>query len=46
VPEPLAAPHHDGSELYVPERPTDLGESTTVLLRVPKGVAVDAAAVR
>lgn len=46
MPEPLAAPHHDGSELYVPERPTDLGESTTVLLRVPKGVAVDAAAVR
>jgi alpha-glucosidase len=38
--EPLALPHHDGSDVYVPERATALGESTTVLLRVPRGTAV------
>ena len=32
----LAAPHHDGSELYVPEQPADPGDMTTVLLRVPR----------
>ena len=31
-------PHHDGSELYVPEPPTELGDEATVLLRVPRGV--------
>jgi alpha-glucosidase len=46
VPDLLALPHHDGSEQYVPERPTELGGSTTVLLRVPRGVAVDDVAVR
>ena len=44
--ELLVLPHHDGSELYVPERPADLGDKTTVLLRVPRGVAVDEVAVR
>ena len=42
----LAQPHHDGSELYVPERPDELGDETTVLLRVPRGTAVDAVALR
>lgn len=46
MPEPLAVPHHDGSELYVPERPASLGDKTTVLLRVPRGVGVDDVAVR
>lgn len=42
----VSLPHHDGSELYVPEQPTDLGDSTTVLLRVPRETAVDEVAVR
>ena len=41
-----ALPHHDGSELYVPEPPSGLGDETTVLLRVPRATAVDAVAVR
>jgi alpha-glucosidase len=44
--DPLALPHHDGSELYVPERPGALGEKSTVLLRVPRSTAVDEVAVR
>ena len=43
---PLAAPHHDGSELYVHEVPSELGGTTTVRLRVPRASAVDAVAVR
>ncbi len=44
---PLAAlPHHDGSELYVPVPPAELGDETTVLLRVPRATAVDGVAVR
>jgi alpha-glucosidase len=39
-------PHHDGSELYVAEAASQLGEETTVLLRVPRSVAVDQVAVR
>jgi alpha-glucosidase len=42
----LSAPHHDGSELYAPERPDDLGDEATVLLRVPRDTAVDGVAVR
>jgi alpha-glucosidase len=35
----LAEPHHDGSELYVLERPDDLGGEAVIRTRVP--VAVD-----
>ncbi len=42
----LAAPHHDGSELYVLEAPRELGETATVRLRVPRAAALDAVAVR
>jgi len=42
----LAQPHHDGSEAYVPETPTELGDDVTVLLRVPKPSVPDAVAVR
>ena len=42
----LSMPHHDGSDLYVPERPADLGDETTVLLRLPQGAAADSVAVR
>jgi alpha-glucosidase len=43
---PLALPHHDGSDLYVPERAASLEEETTVLLRVPRELAVGEVAVR
>lgn len=36
----LSTPHHDGSETYVPEPPVELGDETTVLLRVPRDLAV------
>ena len=39
-------PHHDGSELYVAELPAELGDETTVLLRVPRATAVNDVAVR
>jgi alpha-glucosidase len=42
VPEP----HHDGSELYVPERPERLGDEVTVRLRVPREAGSDAVALR
>jgi len=42
----LALPHHDGSALYVLETPAELGDTTTVRLRVPRGAALDAVAVR
>jgi alpha-glucosidase len=42
----LHLPHHDGSEVYVPEQPGELGGETTVLLRVPRGKRVDDVAVR
>jgi len=42
----LSEPHHDGSPLYVPEPPTQIGEEVTVRLRVPRSAAVDVAAVR
>jgi len=43
---PLSEPHHDGSPLYVPEQPTEIGDEVTVRLRVPRETAVDEAAVR
>jgi len=42
----LSMPHHDGSELYVPEPAAELGGETTVLLRVPKEAAADDVALR
>ncbi len=32
-------PHHDGSELYVVDRPDELGGEATVRLRTPRGAA-------
>ena len=43
---PLSEPHHDGSPLYVPEQPSEIGDEVTVRLRVPRSVTVDVAAVR
>ncbi|MGH3126981.1 MAG: glycoside hydrolase family 13 protein [Gaiellaceae bacterium] len=43
---PLDTPHHDGSELYVPESPAELGEEITVLLRVAREAPVEDVAVR
>ena len=43
---PLAEPHHDGSELYVPERPTALGDEITVRVRVPRASSADVVALR
>jgi alpha-glucosidase len=42
----FADPHHDGSELYVPEPPSRLGDRTTVLLRVPRRALVDRVVLR
>ena len=42
----LADPHHDGSDLYVLERPSELGDKAVVRLRVPRGTAVDTVALR
>lgn len=41
-----ATPHHDGSELYVPEQTPALGDMVPVRVRVPAGSAVDAVFVR
>lgn len=41
-----AEPHHDGSELYVPERPGHLGDEVTVRLRVPRAAGADTVALR
>jgi alpha-glucosidase len=35
----LAEPHHDGSELYVLERPDELGGTAVVRMRAPRGAA-------
>ena len=37
----LALPHHDGSELYVLERPDEPGGTATVRVRVPIGAGVE-----
>ena len=44
--ELLAQPHHDGSEVYVLEPPAELGDDTTVLLRVPREASAEDVAVR
>jgi alpha-glucosidase len=41
----LAEPHHDGSDLYVLERPDELGGDATVRLRTARGAA-DAVSLR
>jgi alpha-glucosidase len=35
----LRQPHHDGSDLYVVERPDELGDEATVLVRTPADAA-------
>jgi alpha-glucosidase len=42
----LDEPHHDGSELYVVERPAELGDSAVVRLRVPKAQSADRVVLR
>jgi alpha-glucosidase len=42
----LADPHHDGSDLYLLERPSAPGDRAVVRLRVPRGTAVDSVALR
>jgi len=42
----LDEPHHDGSDLYLLKRPTEIGDDAVVRLRVPRGTAVDAVALR
>ncbi len=37
----LAQPHHDGSELYVLDRPDDVGGEATVRVRVPHAAGVE-----
>jgi alpha-glucosidase len=37
----LAQPHHDGSELYLVQRPRELGDDAVVRLRVPTAWSVD-----
>jgi alpha-glucosidase len=37
----LALPHHDGSELYVLERPDSTGATATVRVRVPRRAGVE-----
>ena len=43
---PLSEPHHDGSPLYVPEQPAEIGDEVAVRIRVPRASGVDVAAVR
>jgi alpha-glucosidase len=43
---PLAEPHHDGSELYAPERPMALGDEIDVRIRVPRASSADVVALR
>jgi alpha-glucosidase len=42
----LDEPHHDGSDLYVLERPEELGGEAVVRVRVPRGTAVGEVALR
>lgn len=42
----LAEPHHDGSDPYVLELPDEAPGTAVVRLRVPRGTAVDAVALR
>jgi len=42
----LAAPHHDGSDAYVADRPEKAGGDAVVRLRVPRGTSVDTIGLR
>ncbi len=42
----LDEPHHDGSDLYVLERPHELGGNAVVRLRVPRATAADRVVLR
>jgi alpha-glucosidase len=42
----LATPHHDGSELYLLERPQEPGDEAVVRLRVPRGAGPETVLVR
>jgi alpha-glucosidase len=42
----LEQPHHDGSPLYVPTRPTSLGQRVPLRVRVPHGADVQVVKVR
>jgi alpha-glucosidase len=42
----LADPHHDGSDLYVLERPDELGGDAVVRLRVPRSSSADRVVLR
>ncbi len=42
----LAAPHHDGSDLYVLERPEELGGNAVVRLRIPDASSADRVVLR
>jgi alpha-glucosidase len=46
MPGLLDRPHHDGSEAYVVETPAELGDETTVLLRVPHAAPADRVVLR
>jgi alpha-glucosidase len=42
----LDEPHHDGSELYVADRPDRPGDAAVLRLRVPRATSVDGVALR
>lgn len=42
----LDQPHHDGSDLYVSQRPAEPGDEAVLRLRVPRGAAVDGVMLR
>ncbi|MFN8223240.1 MAG: glycoside hydrolase family 13 protein [Gaiellales bacterium] len=42
----LTGPHHDGSALYVPERPGELGDEIPVFVRIPRSLGIDRVALR
>jgi alpha-glucosidase len=42
----LDEPHHDGSDLYVVERPAALGDSAALRLRVPRATSADRVVLR
>jgi alpha-glucosidase len=46
APTVLDEPHHDGSDLYVVERPTEAGGRATLRLRAPRGTGVDTVVLR
>jgi alpha-glucosidase len=42
----LDLPHHDGSDLHMLERPTEMGDTAVVRLRMPKAQSADRVVVR